>query len=161
MSLCHYEGAAKALVWALKYQGRLSLVRFLGEGMTDLVLERLGNDPADAVVPVPLYPTRLRERTFNQAEALAQTLARRLHLPCRTRLLQRLQPTRPQAELDRRERIANVQGAFGVRPDPWVRLSRILLVDDVFTTGATGDSCAKVLKRAGAASVVVVTFAHG
>lgn len=161
ISPLRYEGVAKNLVLNLKYQGRLSLAPFLAHGMKQAVLERLGPDPADAVVPVPLHPTRLRERTFNQARALARQLARELHLPCWDQQLIRQKATRSQAELPRKERLANVEGAFGVRPDPKIRLARILLVDDVFTTGATVDACAKALKGAGASRVIVVTVAHG
>jgi len=146
---------------ALKYQGRLSVAPFLGKLLAETVLERLGSDPADAVVPVPLHPTRLRERTFNQAQVLAQELAHRLDLPCWKHLLLRCNPTPPQTDLPRQERLKNVAHAFTIQSDPFLRCSRVLLIDDVLTTGATANACAKLLKTAGAAGVTVVTVAQG
>ncbi len=156
-----YEGSAKKLITALKYKGRLSLPPFLGRILADTVRERLGPDPADAVLPVPLHPTRHRERTFNQASVLAQALADRLDLCCRPNLLSRCRPTPSQTELPREIRLSNLTGAFRLEPDPLIRSLRLLLVDDVFTTGATVNACAQPLKEAGAAQVVVVTLAHG
>ncbi len=160
ISPCPYEGSVKELVVALKYQGRLSVAPFLGGLLAETVRQRLGNDPADAVVPVPLHPTRLRERTFNQAQVLAQELARRLDLPCWKHLLVRRNATPPQTDLPRQERLKNVAEAFAIQPDPFLRSARILLVDDVLTTGATASACAKLLKTGGAHSVIVVTAAQ-
>ncbi len=157
ISPCPYEGSAKELVVALKYQGRLSVAPFLGGLLAETVRQRLGSDPADAVVPVPLHSTRLRERTFNQAQVLGQELARRLNLPCWKHLLVRRNATPPQTDLPREERLRNVAEAFAIQPNPFLRSMRILLVDDVLTTGATASACAKLLKTAGAASVIVVT----
>ena len=161
ISACRYESVAKELLLALKYKGRLSEAPFLGQLLAGIVGERLGVEGADAIVPVPLHPTRLRERTFNQAHVLAKYLAQHLDVPCWGHLLQRRRATRPQAELDKTERLANVRGAFGLRPDPAVAGSSILLVDDIFTTGATADACAQLLKKTGAHRVTVVTVAHG
>lgn len=161
ISPCPYEGSVKELVKALKYQGRLSVAPFLGRLLAETVRERLGADPADAVVPVPLHPTRLRERTFNQAQVLAQELARRLDLPCWKHLLVRQNATPPQTDLPRLERLKNVAEAFAIEPDPFLRSSRMLLVDDVLTTGATASACANLLKAAGAASITAVTIAQG
>ncbi|MBI3616302.1 MAG: ComF family protein [Candidatus Omnitrophica bacterium] len=161
VSVFHYEGAAKELIASLKYSGRTSLLPFLGQTLTETVLERLGPDPADAVLPVPLHPTRLRERTFNQAHLLAKELADNLDLPCWTHALVRRRPTLPQTQLPREARKTNVEKAFSLGPDPLIRSARLLLVDDVFTTGSTAASCAKLLKQAGAASVAVAALAHG
>ncbi len=161
ISPCPYEGAIREFLVAFKYQGRFSLAPFLAELLAEAVRERLGSDPADGVVPVPLFPTRLRERTFNQAQILAQALASRLGLPCIGNLLTRQKPTPPQTQLRKEERLRNVQGAFELKADPRIHSLRILLVDDVFTTGATVNSCAKLLKEGGASRVIVVTVAHG
>ncbi len=155
-----YEGVCRDLILALKYQGRTSLVPFLADRMAEETLRRLGNRPADLALPVPLHPTRLRERTFNQAELLAGAVARRVGIPCETELLIRCRPTRPQAELTREERSRNVRGAFDLRQGSPVKGQRLLLVDDVLTTGATAEACAKLLKSAGAQSVWVVTAAR-
>ena len=155
-----YEATARELVLALKYRGRLSLVPFLAAAMGRAVREQISGEPAEAVVPVPLHPTRLRERSFNQAEVLARALAAELHLPLRTDLLARRRPTLPQVELSKKERRSNVEEAFVLRPGVPVP-KRLLLVDDILTTGATAEQCARLLKRAGASTVDVVTLAQG
>jgi len=145
------------MVLALKYQGRISLAPFLAENMGTELLRRPEHLPADLIVPVPLHPVRLRERTFNQAELLARALSKKLAVPCESDLLIRCRSTRPQAELNRQERTRNVRGAFDLRGEARVKGLRILLVDDVFTTGSTAEACARLLKSAGARTVVVVT----
>ena len=161
ISPCLYEGVAKTLLVALKYRGRLSLAPFLGNLLARSVRERLGPDPADGIVPVPLHPTRLRARGFNQATALARLLSEELDLPCFKELLIRRKPTPPQVQLPREERLVNVAGAFALEPNPFIRLSHLILVDDIFTTGATANACSELLKEAGAARVTVVTVARG
>jgi ComF family protein len=108
-----------------------------------------------------LHPVKEREREFNQAERLAGRLSRAAGMPVNNRLLRRVQPTRTQTLLSRAERLANVRHAFA----PWngERLTgqRIVLLDDVFTTGATTNACARVLKAAGAGAVCVWTVARG
>ncbi len=174
-----YEGVCKEMVLALKYQGRISLVPFLADQMAEEVIRHL-DPPAteaapsmlprkchaagaawpDRIVPVPLHPVRLRERTFNQAELLARALSKKLAVPCESDLLIRCRPTHPQAELNRQERTRNVRGAFDLRGEARVKGSRILLVDDVFTTGSTAEACARLLKSAGARTVSVVTATY-
>ena len=120
-------------------------------------LGRPGELPADRILPVPLHPVRLRERTFNQAELLAEALSEQTGLPWEGNLLVRTRPTRPQADLDREDRSGNVRGAFDLRPGARLKGLRLLLVDDVLTTGATAETCAALLKSAGARSVTAVT----
>ena len=160
ISACHYETPVKELITALKYQGQLSVAPFLGNLLSAAVMERLGTDPADGIVPVPLHPIRMRERTFNQALALAQELSKRTGLPCWNKLLIRERATPPQADLSKKERLANVRAAFSFGGGSPLRAMRILLVDDVFTTGATANACAKLLKQAGADQVTIVTVAR-
>lgn len=159
-----YEGVCRDLILALKYQGRTSLVPFLADKMAEEILRHLGSPPLDRILPVPLHPTRLRERAFNQAELLARALADRLEIPCDGDLLIRCRPTRPQAELTREERSRNTRGAFTLSlskgSGAGLKGSRLLLVDDVLTTGATAEACAALLKKAGARSVWVVTAAR-
>ena len=157
-----YEAQVRDLILALKYQGRLSLCSFFAQEIAQAVSSRLGSDPAVGIVPVPLHPTRLRERGFNQAQILARKLGDRLRLPVVAQLLQRRRPTLPQADLSRSERLRNMRGAFQIlRRVPFKVPGTVLLVDDVYTTGATADACARVLRRAGATKVIVATVAHG
>jgi ComF family protein len=110
-------------------------------------------------VPVPLHPTRQRERGFNQAGLLAEFLSARISIPCK-RVLKRIRYTTTQTALDRAERMENLHNAFRLRRNADVRGLQVLLIDDVLTTGSTLSECARVLKRAGAVSVYAATAAR-
>ncbi len=154
-----YDGIARRLIQQFKYQGRA----YLAQTLTRLMLSVIHKDSMsvfDALVPVPLFPTRLREREFNQAQALAGCLARETGVPVLP-LLVRIKNTRSQATLREKERPANVQGAFRVIPDQDLSDQRLLLIDDILTTGATASAAAYALKEAGARHVAVLAFAKG
>jgi len=130
--------------------------------LSRLLTERAPLDPAayDLIVPVPLHIDRLRWRGFNQAQLLAAPLARRAGVPIDAFVLERVRATQPQVELNNVERRRNVVRAFRVAEPERVRRRRILLVDDVYTTGATAHECAKALMRAGGHSVDVLVLAR-
>jgi ComF family protein len=121
--------------------------------------ERLRGREFDIIVPVPLHPTRLRERGFNQAGLLAELLSARISIRSK-RVLKRIRYTTTQTALDRAERIENLHNAFRLRKNADVRGLQVLLIDDVVTTGSTLSECARVLKRAGAISVYAATAAR-
>jgi ComF family protein len=127
-----------------------------------LLLERtpLAVGVYDIMLPVPLHVQRLRWRGFNQAQLLARPLAHAAGVRLDPYSLERVRPTRPQVELDEKERRHNVAGAFRVLRPKAVAGRRVLLVDDVYTTGATVDECSRVLLRAGAQSVDVLALAR-
>lgn len=137
----------------LKYDGRRPLADALGT----LLAERYPFPAAALVVPVPLHLKRLRSRGFNQAVLLAGALARRRGLPCAPRALIRTRATRAQPGLVAAERRANLDDAFVVRAPTVVARRHVVLVDDVLTTGATAEACARALVAAGAARVDVYT----
>jgi ComF family protein len=114
----------------------------------------------DVVIPVPLHPRRLRQRGFNQALLLAYGMSTRNGIALDPNNLIRVRPTRPQVELSGQERVKNVAGAFAVRHPDMVANKHVLLIDDVYTTGATMNECAGVLKNAGAEQVTVCTLAR-
>ena len=147
-----YEGVGKEIVHALKYRGYTRLVEKLAVPLLSWALR----DPRrfDAIVPVPLHRARLRKRGFNQAALLAWGISGRINAPV-SDTLQVVRNTRDQVELSAAERRANVAGAFsaGARTR-----GRILLVDDVLTTGATLSACANALLSAGAAEVHAATL---
>ena len=143
----------KEIIHALKYERRRTIVPPLGELMR-LTGARLLKD-ADVVVPVPLHPRREYQRGFNQAEDLALQLG-----PPVVRLLARTRNTRSQIELPADERHQNVMDAFGYRPSAIGLPQVVVLVDDVSTTGATLDACARVLKGAGVKEVRALTAAR-
>ena len=159
-----YDGVLRDIIHALKYQGRRSTAPPLAALMKQQGASVLAG--ADAVVPVPLHPARERERGFNQAE----DLARGLGLPV-ARVLRRVKSTRPQVDLSADERKVNVSDAFVCRGAASLSavasakaealpMGVIVLVDDVTTTGATLDACARVLKVAGAREVRALTAAR-
>lgn len=160
-SAVRYEGALGEALRELKYNGALWLVPDLVTFLYALVRAEYATDTFDLVTAVPLFPSRYRERGFNQSALLGAGLARRLGIPFRERLLRRIRPTVTQTGLTAPQRAANVSGAFriGLFSRPAGR--RILLVDDVMTTGATVNACAKALKKSGAQSIHVVTVARG
>ena len=155
-----YDDALSSAIVLLKYEG----VKHLGEWFANRLAEMVETDPigpsADIVVPVPLHPDRLRERGYNQAELIARPLARRLGLKFGSYLLVRTRPRPPQLVLSRTERWTSVRGAYATRAGASVDNLRILLVDDVLTTGATLDSCSRALRKAGAKSIVALTVAR-
>jgi ComF family protein len=155
-----YDDIARTLVHALKYGDRLDLAPTLGRWMMQAGGALLAE--ADALVPVPLHWRRLWMRRFNQSAALAEVIAAHMKVPVAYSALARVKATRQQVGLTKFERADNVQGAFRVPPDAraHVKDRRLVLVDDVLTSGATVDACARVLLRAGAAAVDVLVFAR-
>jgi ComF family protein len=113
------------------------------------------------IVPIPLHSRKLREREFNQAARMARRLGAATGLPVNARLLRRVVPTLTQTRLSRSERMQNVRRAFALRRPARLNGRHIVLVDDVFTTGATSSACARVLRAAGAVEVCVWTIARG
>jgi ComF family protein len=155
-----FDEIARTLVHALKYGDRLDLAPTLGRWMVQAGSALLTE--ADALVPVPLHWRRLWARRFNQSAALADAVAAQVKIPVAYGALTRVKATRQQVGLTQSERALNVQGAFRVRPEarPEVKDRRLVLVDDVLTSGATIDACARALLRAGAAAVDVLVFAR-
>ena len=155
-----YDEIARTLVHALKYGDRLELAPLMGRWMARAGHELLAQ--ADAIVPVPLHWRRLWMRRFNQSTLLAKTLSHTNGIPLAERALKRVKATAQQVGLSKTERAQNVQGAFRVFPDGKAAVAgrRLILVDDVLTSGATVDACARALLRAGAANVDVLVFAR-
>ena len=144
----------------LKYASVAPLGIWFARRLADVIGREPGLFEADAVVPVPLDPGRLRERGYNQAELIAKPLARLIGIPFKSYLLVRTRPRPNQLRLTRRERWETVRGAYATHKTAQVDKLRLLLVDDVLTTGATLDACSKALKGAGAARVVGLTVAR-
>jgi len=165
-----YRDGMRTAIHALKYDRRPAVARPLALLLAEVggrLLSRLGAPRAgvprelvDAVIPIPLHRARLAERGFNQAELLAAPCARRWELPLLTRALVRAHSTRPQTELDPAARRVNVAGAFTVTRPREVAGRRLLVVDDVLTTGATVAAAARALRDAGAAVVGVLVLAR-
>ncbi len=153
LSCWRYDFPIDRLIHALKYQRRIAVARWLGEQMAGLLPEG-----EHWLIPMPLSPERLRERGFNQALEIARVLSRKRGLPLLANGLYRLRATLPQADLDLRERRRNVRNAFGCTVDLGGR--PVILVDDVLTTGASANECARALCLHGAGPVTVAVAAR-
>ncbi|MDE2065834.1 MAG: ComF family protein [Bradyrhizobium sp.] len=155
-----YDDVARALVHALKYQDRTDLAPAMGRWMARAGHELLGE--ADALVPVPLHWRRGWSRRYNQSGALARVIGRQSGVKLACEALRRVRPTQQQIGLSRSERADNVQGAFKIATDRKADVAgrRVVLIDDVLTSGATVDACARALLRAKAAQVDVLVFAR-
>ena len=161
-SAVRYDGVAKACLRRFKYNAGVWLLDDLTGWL--LALWRTCPDSvrtADFITGVPLHLKRERERGYNQAALLGEGLARRIGIPFRSRVLWRRQATGSQTHLTAAQRVHNVRGVFSVPRASQVCGAKIVLVDDVMTTGATVNECARALKAAGAASVMVLTVARG
>jgi ComF family protein len=152
------DGPARRLVHRLKYSDRMELARPMGAWMARAGRELLAE--ADALAPVPLHYTRLWRRQFNQAAALARAISAHCGKPVEFGLVERVRRTRPQVGLSRADRAENLQGAFRAPETAPLKGRRIVLIDDVLTSGATANAAARALLRGGAKSVDVLVFAR-
>jgi ComF family protein len=155
-----YDDVARTLVHALKYQDRTDLAPAMGRWMARAGRELL--DDADVLIPVPLHWRRAWRRRFNQSGALARVIEQQSGVRLAAEALRRIRPTEQQIGLSRTQRASNVQGAFKVAADRQALIAgrRVVLIDDVLTSGATADACARALLRAKATSVDVLVFAR-
>jgi len=156
-SFGEYDGPLRRLIHLFKYRKCYPLAEPLG-AMLSLALPR--DIAFDVIVPMPMHWFRLWRRGFNQAAMLASVLGRRTGIPVAGNAMTRQKATAPQAGLTGAQRRLNVRAAFAVKRRHLIEGRRILLVDDVFTTGATAGTCAAVLQRAGASEVSVLTLAR-
>lgn len=151
-----YEGSLRELIHLFKYSG----VRPLAAPFGRFLVQALPRETAfDVIVPMPLHWFKRWQRGFNQADLLAREIGKKWNVPVRS-IVRRKKATRPQAGLTNAKRRANMQGAFAIPRGRSLAGMRVLLVDDVVTTGATASACARVLKRAGAAHVALLALAR-
>lgn len=160
-SAARYRGPLVTLIQAFKYGGMTCLSPHFVDLLCGCVRTHFPREHFEAVVSVPLHPGKERARTFNQSGILAAGLAGRLGIPVFSRGLVRVRQTETQTCLTSRQRRENVRKAFRTPAAEWVAGRRLLLVDDIMTTGATVNECSRVLMQADAASVHVVTVARG
>ncbi|WP_150107579.1 ComF family protein [Pedosphaera parvula] len=155
------EGMVLDIVHRYKYQRHMWFEAFLADLLIRQAAKILTQEQWDMIIPVPLHPAKQHEREFNQAERLAARLSLATGIPVNKKLLQRVEPTRTQTQLSRNERMANVGKAFSLRSTQGLNGKKLVILDDVFTTGATTSACAKLLKPAGVADICVWTVARG
>jgi len=159
-SFALYQGALVRAVLLLKFEQIEPLGAWFAQRLAELASAEGEWLAADVVVPVPLHPERERERGYNQAALISKPLAKQLRLPHKAVLLMRTRARPDKQVLSLEERWESVRGAFATRPGSQVDNLRVLLVDDVLTTGATLDACARALREAGAKSVTGLTIAR-
>ena len=158
-SLGPFDQRYQTLIHHLKYERMTSLAVRLGEKLLFLLRAEPRFSPAEGIVPVPLHPTKLRERGYNQSLLLAQEVSRGSGLPLIDDALQKVRRTKSQTRLTFEERVENLRGAFRVKLREKVEGKKLILIDDVFTTGSTLNNCAQALLEAGACEVYGLTLA--
>jgi len=155
-----HEGSLQEAIHRWKYEGKTYLTPFFAIWMAEGLNRYWEPDSFDLLIPVPLHRQRLRERGFNQVLLLVKEISFRTGIPYRKTILQKKKPTIPQVTLSGLEREKGLRGAFHVIGKEELAGKSVLLVDDVYTTGATVNECSKVLRRGGAKRVDVLTLAH-
>lgn len=157
-----FEGPVRKSVHMMKYNGRFGLAAWLGQKMMMVLQDRIKNIDREktVMVPVPLSSDRLREREFNHAFYLAKPISRITGIPLCPSILIRKRGSKPQVGLRPKERWANVRGTFHINRPERVKGKHVILVDDVLTTGATVNECARTLKKAGVIHVEVWALAR-
>jgi len=158
-ALAPYEGSLRDALHRFKYQGEKRIGKFFAE----LLLAGPGNElgEPDLIIPVPLHPSKLRQRGYNQAQILAEQLAKGLNIEVKSDVLNRVTLTQPQSGLSRQARLANLNNAFRLSKPLEVKGKSILLVDDIITTGSTLEACGIVLRQAGIAGLTGICLAAG
>ena len=159
-SAARYDDVLREALHAFKFGGRRALAAPLADLIAETGLAALPVAAPDLLIPVPLFPARERARGFNQAALLARRVGRAWRVPVHRDVLARTVDTRAQTELTGRERRQNLRGAFRVRRFETVKGRHVVVVDDILTTGSTAGACALALRRAGAATVGVLTVAR-
>lgn len=160
LAVLPYAGKIKQSVYQMKFHNKREYIDFYGPYMAEVLEDKIRGWNAQALIPVPLHSSKMRKRGFNQAELLARHVGRILNIPVRTDIVQRIRATRPQKELTWRERQNNLKGAFKIsRYD--VKLKKIILVDDIYTTGSTIDGIAGKLLEQGAEEVYFISLCIG
>jgi ComF family protein len=160
-SAARYDGVMAEALRQLKYEKALWLAPDVAKLLYTCIQAEYAGLTFDLLVPVPLHHVRRRERGYNQSAVLARELGRLMRRPVRAGTVRRVRPTATQTNLTAKERLSNIVGAFQHRREKQLAGQHVLLIDDVMTTGATVNACAKALRQGGAASVHVITAARG
>ncbi len=155
-----YSDDIKLSMYRFKYSGRREYAGFYAAEIRKNLWPRIRTWQAQVLIPVPLHPSKLRKRGYNQAEVLARRIGDVLEIPVDTGILVRVRSTKPQKEVSDMVRRKNIENAFQIRPVV-VKYKNVILVDDIYTSGTTIDECARTLKRAGAENVYFITSCIG
>ena len=159
IALYDYQSMKKS-IYRFKYKKRCEYAAFYAEEIYNHFKNEIQSMKADAIIPIPLHKSRRKSRGYNQAELIAIHLSRLTGIPLEKKLVQRIRKTVPQKQLDARGRQNNLKKAFNIKPNV-VKLNKIILIDDIYTTGSTIDAVAKELKRRGVSTVYFITLCIG
>ena len=159
-ALGKYDKTLLEAIHLLKYRGKIAMGEVMGRLMAEREYKSLAIGNYSLIIPVPLHPKRLKERGFNQSLVLAREIARKFSISLDFSILKRNVHTKPQTMLKKKDRMLNVKGAFEVKNAEKIKGEKILLIDDVYTTGSTVRECSRVLIRHKAAEVAVLTLAR-
>lgn len=159
-SLFLYNEPMRKSIYRFKYNGRKEYAAYYGQELASSLGDWIRFVAPDAIIPVPIHEKRLKKRGYNQAELIGRALSRHVHVPVESTLLSRVRETAKQKELDASERENNLKKAFKTTRND-VKLNSVLLIDDIYTTGATCDAAARCLKEAGVRHVYVLTLCIG
>lgn len=159
-ALMNYDERARHSMAQIKYKNKREYLDFYGEAICARYEGVIRRMEADALVPVPVHPSRMKQRGFNQAQALAERIGERMKIPVCPALLTRNKKTLPQKQLNPMERLKNLEEAFvpGIKPE---QVNSVILVDDIYTTGSTIEACARALLKAGVKRVYFLTICIG
>ena len=160
-SCCYYEDTVKDCIHLFKYSGYVGLSDVFRDIMINFAKKNKINSDIDIVVPVPAFGVKKRERSYNHAEVLANSLSENFNIPCDSKNLRKIKWTQSQSELDKTKRTKNLKDSFLVVDKEIFKGKNVLLVDDVYTTGATIKECAKALRDAKAGKIYSFTLARG
>ena len=160
-SYCYYKDALRECIHLFKYKGYVGLVDIFRDIMSNVIQKNEIHKSIGLIVSVPIYPTKKRERTYNHSEILARSLSKSFAIPVDAKNLKKIRWTQSQSELGREKRLKNVKDTFLILDKGAFFEKCVLLVDDVYTTGATINECAKMLREAKASKVFSLTLARG
>lgn len=155
-----HTGLVKQSIYAIKYRNKREYIDFYTDEILRLYKDEIEQWSCDGIIPVPLYKKKRRKRGFNQAEIIAKALSKKLNIPIYGNILKRVKDTQPQKELNRLQRKKNLENAFIIDKNI-VKLKKVILVDDIYTTGSTIDSCAKILMDGGIKEVYYICISVG
>ena len=158
---CKYDGIIKEFIHGLKYNKRLFLKDILIDILYNFIREHVDYKNIDMIIPVPMHRLSIHSRGFNQAAVISRGICQKLAIPLKEDWLIKIRKTKQQVGLKKDERLKNMAGSFILKKDAGLKEKKVLLIDDVFTTGATADECSKALISGGARSVWVVALARG
>lgn len=160
VSLWSYDALVKQAIYRFKYQNRREYADYFAKELLRRYYAHIKSWNVDAIVPVPIHKKRYKMRGFNQAQLLAEKIGQHMKIAVRTELISRVRNTRPQKELSDKERQKNLKSAFKINQNS-VKLRKVIVVDDIYTTGATVDTMTELLLQTGITDVFVVTLCIG